>query len=105
MAKSDEYRPKLSILLTDEQRLKLNKLLPWGSGTLLFGAIIDELILVLEEYGHAAIGLIVSKKVCMLDFIRLKEKERDSGFKQPKTKRPRRPNEKGVNGAHNSNQD
>jgi len=104
MSKSDEYRPKLSVLLTDEQRHKLNKLLPWGSGTILFSAIVDELIEVLEEYGHAAIGLIVSKKVRMLDFIRLKEKEREDGLKQPKTKGPRRSSEKRTNGIDTEDQ-
>ena len=104
MSKSDEYRPKLSVLLTDEQRHKLNKLLPWGSGTILFSAIVDELIEVLEEYGHAAIGLIVSKKVRMLDFIRLKEKEREDGLKQPKTKGSRRPSEKRANGIDTEDQ-
>ena len=104
MSKSDEYRPKLSILLTDEQRQKLNRLLPWGSGTLLFSAIVDELIEVLEEYGHAAIGLIVSKRACMLDLIKLREKERESGFKQPKTKGSRRPSEKRTNGVDTEDQ-
>jgi len=99
MSKSDEYRPKLSVLLTDEQRQKLNKLLPWGSGTLLFSAIVDELIEILEEYGHAAIGLIVSKKVRILDFIKLKESERENGSKQSKTKGSSGPSKKGVNRA------
>ena len=103
MSKSDEYRPKLSVLLTDEQRQKLNKLLPWGSGTLLFSAIVDELIEVLEEYGHAAIGLIVSKKVRILDFIKIKEKERDSGLEQPKAKNSNGPTEKRTNGVHTEN--
>jgi len=103
MSKSDDYRPKLSVLLTDEQRQKLNKLLPWGSGTLLFSAIVDELIEVLEEYGHAAIGLIVSKKVRILDFIKIKEKERDSGLEQLKAKKSNGPTEKRTNGVHTEN--
>lgn len=91
---SDDYRPRLSIVLTDEQRQKLNKLLPWGSGNILFNTIIDELIVILEEYGHAAIGLIVSKKVSMLDLMRISEQKRlegSSGPVQPKAKKPRRP--------------
>ena len=98
MSKSDYYRPKLSILLREDQREKLNELLPWGSGTILFSAIIDELIPILEEYGHAAIGLIVSKKVSMLDFMKLKErKETVNGHKLTKAKKPSRLSTEGTN--------
>lgn len=89
---NEDYRPKLSILLTEEQRAKLNKLLPWGTGTLLFSAIIDELIIVLEEYGPAVIGLIVGKRVLMLDLMKLNEQKRgeQSGPVQPKARKSRR---------------
>lgn len=73
MAQSDDYRPRLSIVLTEEQRKKLNKLLPWGTGRVLFSAIVDEIISLLECHGMAAVGLIISKKASLLELMMMKE--------------------------------
>jgi len=63
MISSGKYRPRLSIEITEEQRLKLNKLIPWGVGRELFSAIIEDLIEVLEEHGEIIIAAMLSRKL------------------------------------------
>lgn len=75
MALSDEYRPRLSIVLTEKQRKRLSKALPWGAGRILFSAIVDDVIDLLEQFGMAAAGLIVSKRATLLELLVMKEQK------------------------------
>lgn len=43
-----EYRPRLSVELTDIQAKKLAQYIPWGMQKYIFSAIIDDLISLLE---------------------------------------------------------
>ncbi len=71
-----QYSPRLSIELTEEQHSKLSELIDWGQKRALFGAIVDGLIPLLEEYGAPLIAVIVSKKLSITELIELFEKER-----------------------------
>ena len=73
MALSDDYRPRLSIVLTEDQRKRLSKVLPWGTGRVLFSSIVDEVIELLEHHGMAAAGLLISKKASLLELMQMKE--------------------------------
>lgn len=61
--------PRLSQELTEEQRRKLNELIPWGYRTPVFSAIIDNLIEILEGEDRATrkafLGALVSEKVTL----------------------------------------
>ena len=43
-----DYRPRLSVDLTEEQSKKLRQYLPWGLQRALFSAIIDDIISLYE---------------------------------------------------------
>lgn len=69
---SDQYRPRLSIDLTDEQAHRLNKHLEYGMRKMVFQMVVDDLIRLFDKYGapmvigaltERAIGL---KEICQL---------------------------------------
>ncbi len=70
------YTPRLSIELTEEQHSKLSHLIDWGQKRALFGAIVDGLIPLLEEYGAPLIAVIVSGKLSVVELIDLFEKDK-----------------------------
>jgi len=60
---TSEYRPRLSIELTEKQYNDLQRLVPWGTKNQLFSTIIDQLIPLLEDKGQAIIALILENKL------------------------------------------
>lgn len=65
---SDEWRPRLSITITNEQYRKLQSLIPWGVKGQLFSAIIDDLITALERDGEKVLGAILARKLKLEDY-------------------------------------
>lgn len=57
------YRPRLSIELTEEQYLSLQRNLSHGEGRALFSAIVDDLINLMEEHGNMVVAVIAGKKL------------------------------------------
>jgi len=66
-----EYRPRLSIEISDEQFSKLSELIPWGLKNYLFRVIIDDLINVLEKHGSNALAAIIDHKVKLEHYTRI----------------------------------
>lgn len=64
----DEYRPRKSINVTEEQLEKLRELIPYGMHNLVFLALIDDLIEALECIGPELIGLIVRRQIKLKDY-------------------------------------
>lgn len=58
-----DYRPRLSIEISEEQHQALQRLVPWGTKNQLFSAIIDQLIPLLEEHGSVIIAFILENKL------------------------------------------
>ncbi len=72
----ESSRPRLSIEITEEQHLKLWKLLPWGIKGQLFRAIIDDVIKMLETHGEEFIAAILARRIKLQDYsISVKEKK------------------------------
>jgi|TARA_R100001530_G_C4304781_1_gene151429 predicted GNAT superfamily acetyltransferase len=63
MTYHNEWRPRLSIEIDEEEFKKLQKLIPWGVKNQLFKIIIDDLIKALEKNGPMVLGAILSGKV------------------------------------------
>ena len=60
---SINYRPRLSIEITDEQSKKLKQLIPWGVKNELFSTIIDDVIKLIEENGEIVIAAMLTRKL------------------------------------------
>ena len=48
---TEDYIPRKTIPVTQEQLEKLRELIPYGMHGVVFRAIIDDLIILIEEYG------------------------------------------------------
>jgi hypothetical protein len=61
------YRPRLSIEISNEQYNALGRLIPWGVKSELFSAIIDDLIDLLEKEGEIVIAAVLTKRLKIKD--------------------------------------
>lgn len=62
MSSTDDYRPRLSIELTEEQRQRLADInLPHGWQRAMFSAIIDDVLWLHDNFGVNALACIVSR--------------------------------------------
>ena len=63
-----DWRPRLSIEISQDQYEKLQRLLPWGVKNQLFRVLIDDLINVLDSAeGDKTLGALLSGKVSLND--------------------------------------
>lgn len=61
---SDDYRPRFSFDLTDEQQSRCNKLITThGMRKALFQPILDDVLDLLEQHGDIVAGVIMDKRV------------------------------------------
>jgi len=62
------YRPRLSIELTDEQQVKLLRLIPWGVKNKLFSIIVDDVIRLMEEHGQKFLAAVLTRAIKLEDW-------------------------------------
>lgn len=81
MGKSDGYRPRLSIEITEEQFFRKQKLIPYyGLQKVLFSVLLDEILDVIEQNGLEFIGPIMNKQINLKEILpSLKGKQDDIG--------------------------
>ena len=61
---NSEYRPKIQFEVTEEQKVRADKLIgDYGLRKGLFQPILDDLLDLVEEKGGIAIGILLSKKL------------------------------------------
>ena len=61
---NEDYIPRFSFEITQEQQLRTQKLLgTYGLRKALFNIILDDVLDLVEDYGGMAIGLIISGKI------------------------------------------
>jgi len=80
---SEDYRPRLSIEISEEQQSSLQRLIPWGLKNQVFSTIIDQLIPLLELKGSEVLALILTNDLTVSHL--LKEKLKDGKHRKPKT--------------------
>jgi hypothetical protein len=86
-----EYRPRLSIELTPEQKGKLDVLLGHTHGLqkVVFGYIVDDLISMLEhENGKLLLGALIGRQMSTIDFLNIKQTADDFEGAIPETAIP-----------------
>lgn len=59
----DDYRPRMTIELSDGQKNYLDKILPHGMKKQLFQVLVDGIISLHKTGGHEALGALVSKHI------------------------------------------
>lgn len=73
--KVNDWRPRLSLEIDQEQYQKLQSLIPWGVKNQIFRVIISDLIEVIEKEGPLVIAALLSRKVKLSDIVRGKSDE------------------------------
>lgn len=70
MSDPSDYKPRFSFEITEEQKLRADRLIAtYGLRKALFGTILDEVLDMIEEYGGVAVGVIMSGKCKPRDII------------------------------------
>lgn len=60
----EDYRPRFSFEITEEQKQRADKLLEqYGLRKAVFGVILDDTLDLIEQYGGIVIGVLMSGKV------------------------------------------
>lgn len=72
---ADKYRPRLSVEITEEQQLALQKYFEFGEQKRVFSIVVDDVIEMLEKYGRAFVAAVVMRKVKYEDFTSLEVKK------------------------------
>lgn len=73
MSQADEYRPRLSIQIPAELRIRMLRVVPHGYMSQLLAALLEDLIFLLEstpEKHDLICGMILQKKIKVSDVIR-----------------------------------
>jgi len=61
---NDEYRPRISFDISEEQRVRADKLIAtYGIRKTIFNILLDDLLDLIEEHGSIAIGILISGKL------------------------------------------
>jgi hypothetical protein len=59
---SDDYKPRMSFEITEEQQLRANRLLnTYGLRRTVFGVILDDLLDMIEEHGQIVVGILLER--------------------------------------------
>jgi len=67
---NDDYKPRFSFEITEEQKLRADRLLAtYGLRKAVFGCILDDVLDMIDCYGGVAIGAMMSGKVKPRDIV------------------------------------
>jgi len=61
------WKPRITVEITEHQYNVLKENLPHGMQKQIFGVIIEDLICLIERYGHAVILAILSRQFSLLE--------------------------------------
>jgi hypothetical protein len=61
---TEDYKPRFLFEITEEQKLRADKLIDqYGLRKAIFGPILDDVLDLIDEYGGVAIGVIIGRKL------------------------------------------
>jgi hypothetical protein len=67
---TDDYKPRFSFEISEEQMLRANKLLAqYGLRKAIFGKVLDEVLDLIESHGGIAIGIMMTERIKVKDII------------------------------------
>lgn len=66
------YKPRLSIEITEEQRKELIRLIPWGMKSQLFSIIIDDVIFMLKKHKQRFLAAVLTRSLQLENYLEAK---------------------------------
>jgi hypothetical protein len=83
METNENYRPRFSFEITDEQKLRADRLInTHGLRKAIFSRILDEVLDLIDEHGPVVIGALMSPKVSPTEIIGPLSKAKKLGKKR-----------------------
>jgi len=80
MAMNEEYKPRFSFEISEEQKERADKLLAtYGLRKAIFQAILNDVLDLIEDYGGVAIGIMMSGKMKPRDVIPVMKQAEEKG--------------------------
>lgn len=70
-----EWRPRLTVEVSEEQAFKMQELIPWGLKAQIFSCIINDLIKMIEENGEVFLAAMLSRRIGLSDFLEMRSGE------------------------------
>lgn len=81
-AKAEDYKPRFLFEITEEQKIRAEKLISqYGLRKAIFGPILDDVLDLIEEYGGIAIGVMMSGKLRPRDVLPSMKRAEEIGQK------------------------
>ena len=81
MSKQDEMRPRKYIELSQDNFLKLGKLVPHGQWQPLMEVVVEDLISALEDHGDTLIALLVTRRLGLEHVVRILKDVKDANVR------------------------
>ena len=77
---NDEYRPRFSFEITEEQKQRADRVLAvYGLRKAIFGHILDDVLDLIEQYGGAVIGILMSDTIKPHDIVPIMKRAEEKG--------------------------
>ncbi len=77
---NSDYKPRLSIEITDEQQQRINRLLgTYGIKKAIFSTILDDLLDLIELHGQVVVGVLLEKSTKPHEILRCLSKANKIG--------------------------
>lgn len=77
---NEDYRPRFSFEISEEQRMRADRLIGvYGLRKAIFTRILDDILDLIEDYGGLAIGVLMSGKVKPRDIIPSMHQAKETG--------------------------
>ena len=73
-----EYRPRLTVEITEEQARKLRDYVPWGIRKALFQALLDDILANIEQHGEVFLSAILARVIKLGKKAKYEAKDGDS---------------------------
>lgn len=79
---TDDYRPRFSFEVTEEQKLRADRLIStYGLRKAIFGRVLDDVLDLIDEFGGVVIGMLMTPNVKPRDLIPSMKQAEDQGRK------------------------
>lgn len=74
--------PRLSVPISEEQRLRKCRLIPWGMEGAIMRKLLDQLLDLVESKGEMVFACVLRDKITTEDLLQLGDKEREKDKKR-----------------------
>jgi hypothetical protein len=75
----DEYVPRISVEVSEEQQIRFANAIPWGLRSRVLAILVEDLLSLVEKEGNIVIAALVERAIGIEEVVKLPRKEIESG--------------------------